>query len=370
MDNPKGSVDLSISDLLDHISIVPLETNDDLLLSTSGTRFIVTDRHILVAARDKLIQFSHQGKYIRTLAFRGNGPHEFRTMGGILVDEKREILYYAPGLGNPQPISSIDLKSGSFLEPHTPDLPRYTINAIDSEGMIYGSHDDRSLSSDAVLAYKYNPQNKTTTIYRGCHGFDIERYSHQIFMCGNRLFFRSAHYSDTLFSLEHDKITPQYVCTLKNPVPVDFYSTNGGIFLKFPISNTSFDLIEKSKLNVQTRSDGMGYDVYSTPLAFLVVNKKGEQQSIRSIHIDPIALTIDTDDYIKNSFRYYNRINPIPIVSGSWAYLAVESYNMTDMIDTALNENQLSTSQRKMLQEVALQIDKESNPVLIIGKIK
>ena len=100
IDNPTGYINLKLSDLLDDITIVPLETRDDFLLSTEGSRFTsipfaITDNYILASTNDKLLQLDRQGNYVRTLITRGRGPNEFIYILAHAVDEQQEILYYA-----------------------------------------------------------------------------------------------------------------------------------------------------------------------------------------------------------------------------------------------------------------------------------
>ncbi|MCL2739134.1 MAG: 6-bladed beta-propeller [Bacteroidales bacterium] len=387
IDNPTGSVDLKISDLLDNISIVPLETRDDLLLTTaSGTSFTITGHYIIVKTNEKLLQFDRQGNYIRTLAYRGNGPNEFISIMTMLIDETRGILYYNDARRDAS-VFSIDLNSGKFLAFPNSGLPSSSIRAIDAEGNIYGnvssasarmnmntSGTSLSLSSSTqrapdslVLAYKYNPADSSTTTFAGSHGFIVD-HRNQIFLRqGDHISFLYLPYSDTLYRLEGSHMVPQYIIQFKNQM-TDLQQ--GGITIGFSFPGNGSLIISKSDTKITLGDDRVF--VLSQTLAYLFLDRKATLKTIKSITIDPIAVTIDIDNYLKPREQRSREIAiaPIPRVSGIWGYYAVEALDMVEFIDQALKGNQLSAVQRKALEEVAAKIDDDSNPVLIIGKIK
>ena len=393
IDNPTGAVDLNISDLLNNITIVPLETNDDLLLSTAGgTSFTVTNRYILVSTREKLLQFDRKGKYIRTLAIRGNGPNEFSYIYTRLVDEKLNRLYYVDARGNNIPVTCIDLSTGKFLEFPNPDLPAQSIQAIDAEGNIYGySSASRTISMmsnmlvssgvsqkasdtpDSLLAYKYNPIDNIITHFHGYHSYLSDDRSRTMFQTGDHVSFLFFPYSDTLFHIDGNKMKPQYIFNLKNQMT---NMQEGGATLRFPFSSahgTIISLLDSKITIIQSGGTISGITVRNSTKASLFLDKTKKLRAIKSITIEPIALTVNMDGYLKNINEERgseNKINPIPSVSGAWGYYAVEALDMIEFMEQALKGNKLSASQRKALEEVAAKIDDDSNPVLMIGKIK
>ena len=376
MDNPKGSIDISISDLLDDITIVPLETRDDLLLSTEGMYFTVSDHYILVQTRDKLLQYDRQGNYIRTLAVKGNGPDEFNVIMDLQVSEKQDFIYYTSSMF-PNSFTGINLTTGTFQTFPKPDLQSFSMRQTDAQGNIYGFPstairriEGSTAGSDSLLlAYRYNPIEQTTTVFEGHHGFPSESAQiEMMFKQGDQIFFCVPAYSDTLFKIEGDKISPQYVMTVKNPL-ID--RIEGGISIHPLISTTRATLFQKwyRQVSIGERSVNVRNDL----LAYLFLNETYELHWLKSVIIEPLALTIDLVDYITRTNEKSGvevPIYPLPSVSGAWGYFAVEAYNMLELIDVALKGNHLSAVQCKTLENIASRIDKESNPVLIIGKIK
>ena len=150
----------------------------------------------------------------------------------------------------------------------------------------------------------------------------------------------------------------------------------GGASLRFPFSSAYGTIISllDSKITI-TQSGGTisSVTVRNRTKANLFLDKTKKLRAIKSITIDPIAFTVNMDGYLKNISEERgseNKINPIPSVSGAWGYYAVEALDMIEFMEQALKGNKLSANQRKALEEVATNIDDDSNPVLIIGQIK
>ena len=383
MDSPTGSIDLKISDLFSDITIVPLETRDDVLLTTAGTSYIVTNHYILARTRDNLLQFDRNGMFIRTLANRGGGPNEFNNILNLIVDDEREILYYSQ-LNNPA-ITRIDLKSGAFLEALHIELPSYSVQEIDSKGNIYGFSNSNviairmdgstpKMEDSLSLVFSYHPSDQRLTTYYGSHASTSGFRGQSMYRQDDHIFFLSFPYSDTLFSIKEDKIVPQYIVKLKNLMTDDF--SQGGASLRITLCSVQGTIISKTLSQVSiTQSGGeiSSISITNSGVAYLWLSKSLELKTIKSITIDPIAITYEMDDYIKLMEERRSselKISPFPSVSGLWGYYAVEAYNMMELMDEALKNNQLSTAQRKVFEELSAQIDDDSNPVLIIGKIK
>ena len=376
IDNPLGSVDLKISDLLDDITFVPLETRDNLVLSTAGTPFAITHNYILASTPEKLLQFDRQGNYIRTLANKGNGPNEFNSVMHLLVDEHRELIYYSQ-FSSKVSLTSIDLKTGLFPPFLKPDFPTFSIEEIDSDGSLYGfpsptainiEEPAKKMEDSVLLAFKYNPHHESVaTTYKSSHQFITNQLFRTLFRQGDHFFFYFPSYADTLYQLHQDQLIPQYRITLKNQL-TDFFK--GGWFIRFLFSTSEGTVVVKRETQMLVGDNSI--NVINRPLDYLFINKKTDLQRIKSVVIDPIAFTVNMDNYMLLLSEHRDdevMIDPIPLTSGVWGYYAVEAYNMIDLINGALNSNQLSASSRKALEELSAKIDEESNPVLIIGKI-
>ena len=351
IDSPTGSVDLRLSDLLDNITYVPLETREDLLLSTANT-FIVTDHYIIVFTNERLLQFNRQGNYIKTLATKGNGPNEFINLRSPLVDHKREILYYYPNMGIHKLITCIDLKTGNFLDFKNPDISAFNIETIDAEGSIYGfpmsfpQAPGQKAPDSLLLAYRYNPTDNRTTTFKALHTYTMDDRSKIMFRKGDDICFFYRAYSDTLFKINGSRMIPQCVIKLSNQ---SIYRHQEGADLDiraFGNWGTIFTLYKRVQV-------GNTNNTAKTFVDYLCFNKNGVLGTLNSIIIDyPIGVT---------GYQKGHSMAGMPAISGAWGYYAREASDMTVFIGDALKGNQLSDIQRKVLIEIAAKMDEDDD---------
>lgn len=112
--DPKKLVDTTIklSQIVDHITLVALETVEKAMLS--GSSMLIGNEYILANRGNEIYQFAHDGKFIRVIAKKGRAPEEIPSMGKNIsynINEELDLLY----------ITCIDdiylykLSSGAFL---------------------------------------------------------------------------------------------------------------------------------------------------------------------------------------------------------------------------------------------------------------
>jgi uncharacterized protein YjiK len=94
--NPLFLVDTTIkmSQIVDNIKVVALETIDEAMLS--GSSILIGNKYILTNQRNEIYQFSCDGKFIRVIAKKGRGPEEIPSMGKNIsynINEELDLLY-------------------------------------------------------------------------------------------------------------------------------------------------------------------------------------------------------------------------------------------------------------------------------------
>ena len=372
MDRPAGSIDLHLSDLFDDITIVPIETQDDLLLEPR-TNFTITNHYILAHRGDRLLQFDRQGKFIRTLALRGRGPNEFNVMANPLVDEERGLFYYVNNV-NRETIACIDMNSGEFLGPYTPDIQPFSMQQMDSKGYVYGFRPafDSSFYNDSlesqkspILAFRFHPQNNDLTLYEGSR--DIEGSYHlvgygnsRMFNWNDTVFFMIPTYSDTLFKIVDDRIVPHYVFKLKNKM-VD--QKLGGMALDIHFSGQCGVMFTKKEIIIEYK-DGSVSGAGGRPVGYLFLDNNRNLKTINSLTIEALGLTIPSGrspDY---------EIPMVPIVTGIHGYFRMLPKHVITLANQMLKGNQISNDQRKRYEELVTTLKEDDNIVLIVGNVK
>lgn len=108
------SVNLALSDIMFDAKLIALETKDQSLIG-AWAKYHIGEKYIIVLTRDKILQFSSKGKFIRCLSTAGRGPDEFMDIACLQVDKAEENLYFLQFPDNK--IRKMDLESGRFLSP-------------------------------------------------------------------------------------------------------------------------------------------------------------------------------------------------------------------------------------------------------------
>ena len=116
--NPKSQYkgELLLSDIIDSIMYIPLETNENCMLGTIRGYFICSENYILFDNTDnKKYLFSRSGKYIAQIGNVGPGPEEYLYYGSDIahIDEKNSQVIIVTS--HPRRLMYYDF-NGNFLE--------------------------------------------------------------------------------------------------------------------------------------------------------------------------------------------------------------------------------------------------------------
>ena len=337
----RNSIDLKLSDILDDITIVNLETTQDNLFSTwGGTPALITHTSIVIPTRDAVHQFNRDGKYHRQLIIRGKGPREFLYLSLCFVDEDADVLYYVDGR-NRKEIYRIDLASGAFLDPiPMMDLKLlevklfknnflYGLPGLSPSGFDIGSNPDTS-----IIAFQYDIHAGSLKKYNGNKRYSTLPYGSSMVAYKNHLTIINRNYSDTLYQLLNNVLHTQFLVKLKNQM------TNyreGGCEVKLLLEYDGGIIFTKDRFTYEeTKDKQMIYPSEEHPF---LLNNAGTLQRIRQVFIDPLQVAIQTESIESDASGYIDTpLYPFPKISGSYGYIFIEQ--------------------------------EDSNPKIIIGKIK
>ena len=87
-----------LSDMIESIEYVPLETTDESLIGRIGfapSSFDVSDNYILVNCiqQRQIFLFSRDGRFITRVGRQGQGPGEYTMPGDVFLDEKNDQIF-------------------------------------------------------------------------------------------------------------------------------------------------------------------------------------------------------------------------------------------------------------------------------------
>jgi len=93
----RNKIDYKLSDIIDSITYIAVESIiDNYITYLNANMLKISDKYIIsenFAGGGDLVLFDRNGRFIRKIANRGQGPDEYNWINDIAIDEKNEIIY-------------------------------------------------------------------------------------------------------------------------------------------------------------------------------------------------------------------------------------------------------------------------------------
>lgn len=181
---------VSWAELFSHAEIIPLETQDSCLIMDIE-KLILHEGQLYVFDQRKpaVYAFDENGKFLREITEKGEGPGEYQAITDIMLDEMNERIVLLCPFGN---ILIYDMEGGFLEQKVLPMKPNYySINSLSdsalvlwscvdenetgisvidksSMGIIYETwHNDRMLDMGLMKPfYQYGSENYFSTAYQ------------------------------------------------------------------------------------------------------------------------------------------------------------------------------------------------------------
>jgi len=351
LQNPRKARVINLSELLDQIHIIRLETSDSTLLGPD-TSYLISDKFVISIDQDKILQFSLTGAFIRTLARAGNGPEEFLRPEAYVLDVKNDILFINHR-GDPHNIISYDLKNGQPIN----KFPTNVDNLI-SQILI---------TQDSILTIVPRLNSKYNFYYLSSHGDIIDGVAPpkakniglqtSIELVDSQLFYMPKEY-DTLYSVYKTTINPYCFFFIENR----FSYTNNeiGNFVYLSSIAPGFMIANKAHARIKLNPDGETFSMNADKQTRFFVSKKDFSVS------EIIDFYNDFWGFKENTDQWINYLN----ISNNFGYICYSSFELKQKIKEAFQMNKLNDQIKKRISELDTQISENDNPVLIIGSLK
>lgn len=374
-DHPQGERVLKLSDLLEDIQVVPLQTTPDNYIAGIDEAY-VTNQYILINAQSRIFQFTSNGTFIRTFLEAGRGPNEIEGyIRRMAVDEKNQVLYVKDARMSGD-IIRIDLVEGKILESYTPREALYDFY-VDPQGSLIFTRGYKAFVTPPdekpyeVMTW-YNPEGVPT---------DSIKISKQHSDVNDRSYFLSHHAkdevlifrgnsNDTLFSYksgEGGEPIAAYVLQCKDQrrramqagKSINF-KINTDNYMLWGIDNTFVIRQEAGATNLT--SEFQGY--------FLYDKMAGALNKIDKIYLDPL------DSYLEPTYfkskdgvqRLYDDLTIFHHLSNSYGCIFFNAVTLKTYLQKRLADANLTSEIRARLEEVDKRFTENDNPVLLIGK--
>ena len=351
LQNPDGTKDLYLSELLDEIHIVKLETADEILLG-QYTNYLVGERYIITIDNDKILQFSSKGEFLRTLAKAGNGPEEFLRAEAFALDDKNEILYINHR-GDSRHITAFDLKTGERIK----RIPTGVDNLI-SQIIV---SDDSLLTIVPRMNKEYNLYNLTTSgkLINGIAPPRVKGIGLQtsIDMIKNNLYYMPKEY-DTLYIVNKTSCDPYCFFYVENRFT---YENNEiGNFVYLSANAPGFIIANKAHARIKLNDDGETFSMNADKQTRYFISKNDfTVAEINDFHNDFLGIDENLDQWDDYLF-----------ITNSLGFVCYSSFELLQKIDKALESKKLDNIIKQRISTLNKEIKENDNPVLVIGKLK
>lgn len=370
LDTVTEETELKLSEVVDNIQIIPLETNDSLHLRPNYTdtyRIAVTDEFIFFLGDDGVILFdAKNGKYLRRLTSRGNGPKEHGSIYSSALDSKNNLLYIAHMNAGSKLV--VNFKTGK-LSPAVPDTSRYQVRDllfVLPDGTLCGDYLTsmfcRLDPAQEGLFPLIDPQKQAALQTEQQkkerrNGVSARLYKDRIYL------FKQA-YSDTLYQyLSSTELTPILVLLTNDTHHPDKSSRISIPYLD--AENTLCIKIESQIFKQMSNGVISSFTQRNTPThLYRFGNKERTMKRISKLTFDPLFILEKTGAEVATFFSY-------DTFSGPYHYAKIlDAYVVKTAIQATLKDNSLPKNKREKLLKLDARLGENDNPVVIIGTKK
>jgi len=88
------NVSLPLSEITEELTVIELELTDESPINPDRIkRILLFKNYVIVTEHEKILVFNKDGKFIRTIGSKGQGPGEFIVIRNLTLDEKTGVYF-------------------------------------------------------------------------------------------------------------------------------------------------------------------------------------------------------------------------------------------------------------------------------------
>ena len=321
------TVIIPLSSLIEGCELVHLEYTEEALFKPDYTT--VTNNYIgVMQEMGSYKLFSRSGKFLGNIGSVGQGPGEYFILNDNIIDEKNELIYLAPLIGNKIFVYST---SGRFIKNFELPQTLYAPTIL--------------LSNDILTVFYTSSIAKDQTMI-------------------------------TQINIHTDQVMNEFATQIKQtPQNVGFYSKRNLPDI-FDIVHASYDtLYHFDKSNCYLRPFFATSDNFSEEItkSHYHLNKDLVFTSIHQRGIVATDIKNKKSSWVKVKNDFFGNLNVRIVFStfsdGYYVY-NIQPEQLMEEIEQHLNENSCTEKDRQILQKTLLTLKEDINNVVFIGKLK
>lgn len=349
----RDTISLSLSQLLDDVSFIRLETKDEYKLS--GGKWSIGEKYIVgYCRRSGMFQYTSDGKFIRKFSNFGKGPLEVYYPNWTISKDESHIYIY--DLLKPKNLLCFDLDSGLF----TKNIP------ISLEGQLKNI----CLINDSVLVcapiigtgepasdYYIFWQNLAGKFIKGIPARNITKPTvpseNILYRVGNYLHYRPV-YGDTIFQLNDFQMEPCFIFEIDKKL-VNPENDIGHTKITVLTESPDFILIETYTINSK---DVIGENTigYTGKYKYYFINKLNKSPYlINSFYND------FTGEKLRQLISFEDQISDLK-------YISIDAFSLLKKINRIKLDSGIKVKSRDAFINLGVGMTENDNPVLLVGK--
>jgi hypothetical protein len=222
------NISLPLSEIAEEITAIELELTDESLINTDNIqRIIITENDVIIAELNKIMVFNKDGKFVRTIGSRGQGPGEYRMINNLTFDEKNKRLFVNAFIkiicydlnGNlirESNIRSQDIHYNNDEILTIADYSRVTDEkGLHSRSVVYWLNDEFQIMDSCAIRNVYYEQESFFSIMNATY-FSYGNSTVYFYYADLDLNTLNAIQRDTLYRLENKRFIPELKLKFKN----------------------------------------------------------------------------------------------------------------------------------------------------------
>lgn len=344
------STRINFSDIATDLRFIPLETLPECLISNAT--YYITDNYILAKTKTRILQFDNNGKFIRILVTQG--PGDFFTSEWV-IDEKKDRLILADEQKSNY-FLYFDLRTGDYLGDIPKAIPgitrRFALTAYGSLACVpYLSPGEQD---DQYYLYWQDLKGKLLDTIKGPSDLEIYRDTYFEKLPEGYRYMLAYTNKDTVYHLAGKKLIPYLAFNhgedVSGNMEVPGYRT-----MKIDLETYRY-LILSNLRDTEVGASGSNATVSWTGHDYLVDKEHQDAHLISGIYNDFIGA--------------YQRAHTFSILPNNLIYSAMQSLELIGIAERAIGDPKSGQKLIGRMKVIREQINREDNPVLIVGKVK
>ena len=248
------------------------------------TNILQTKDYFFLPWIEKLFQYTRDGKFVRTIGRKGNGPGEFNWIMQIDVDEEKGLVYM---LTTSAKINIYSIETGKFIRAmKTPSMEAGDFAMLRTQDTIAATFIRNNNGRRKERIYLSDLKGDTLKIFNRWDLFELNSsYSWMMSSDEDRYMFHyknntcyKEYYNDTLFTITPDSLEPRYIFQMgKYALPMEcrfeYLNGDGKRFQELAAPYLQYNTIETDSYVFMPYSNWTGEKARENQLA--IYDKKG-----------------------------------------------------------------------------------------------